>query len=135
MPAIVPVGREANGMMEKGQIMRWILEGVNTPGVTIRLCTRGGQITFYVSSDVPNPSEEVNDRRATVATTDRLTISCDTYFSESSPIPGRRRKRSENAIKSVYISIIGNEQDSAFSLITVEGNITLGEIYTYSYIG
>ena len=126
------VGREADGVMQKDQVMRWILEGVGGEGVTIRLCIKSGKIRFYVSY-LPNPSEVMNENQGTIAATSQLAVSCNTHFVGS--IPAARRKRSsQSSFEKIYISIIGKDEESVFSLSTSEGNITIGKRLRQLYI-
>ena len=123
--------------MEKDQIVRWTIEGGGGDGVTIRMCVRSGKLTLYVSY-LPTPSEALHDNQVTIATTDKLAINCTTIFKETtgsheseqnSPISGKRKRRqvSQNST-TIYVAIVGEDNNTTFSVNSESGNITIGNL-------
>ena len=122
-------GEEVEGTMARGQIMRWVLEGIGGDGVTIRLCVREGNVTLYVSY-FQHPSEAVHENQETVAILDRVAVSCSTLFEREGlllPTNPFRRRREEAEFTTLYISIEGLDNSSVFTLQTANGNVTYGE--------
>ena len=117
--------READGAIGRGQIMRWI-EYVGGAGVTIRLCTRRGRISLFVSH-LPNPNEVQNDDHDTVGTTKRESVGCRTLFM-AARYYNRDRRNTESDTEIIYIAIVGDEDNSVFHLRTAVGNVTLGKL-------
>ena len=117
--------------MARGQIMRWVLEGVGGDGVTIRLCVREGKLTLYVSH-FQHPSEAVHENQETVTIIDRVAVNCSTIFTNEGLLLNRnpvrsRREEAESKYTTLYISIAGLDDSSVFTLQTAKGNFTFGE--------
>ena len=127
----VSQGEKAHGRVKDGQIARWALDGVGHDGVTIRLCVRSGQLTLYVSH-LPNPSEVLHDNQATITTTDKLAVDCSTFFKNTSSINSatsrqRRQVQQDSSTTTIYISIVGRNNNTVFSVHSESGNVTLGK--------
>ncbi len=138
VPSRVNQGEKAHGRVENGQIARWALDGVGHDGVTIRLCVRSGQLTLYVSH-LPNPSEVLYDSQATITTTDRLAVDCSTLFksanSSNSATLRKRRQVPQDSTTTIYISIVGRDNNTVFSVHSESGNVMFGKespIFTIS---
>ena len=142
VPSTVSQDEEAHGRVRDGQIARWALDGVGHDGVTIRLCVRSGQLTLYVSH-LPNPSEVLYDNQATIATTDKLAVDCNTFFKNASSVNSatsrKRRQVPQDSTTTIYISIVGRDNNTVFSVHSESGNVIFGKeipliVYTYSYL-
>ena len=104
--------------------MRWVLEGVGSEGVTIRLCVWNGMITLYISQ-FPNPNNVRNDHQATVATKHRLAVNCSAIFEKEGYDYGNRQRRQQALLAGIlYISIEGHDNVNKFSLTSTDGNVT-----------
>lgn len=109
------------------------MEGIGDDGVTIRMCIRSGRLTLYVSH-LPTPSEALYDNRATIAITDKTAIGCGTIFVDTSSesinniISGKRKRRqaSQNST-TLYFAIVGEINNTKFSINSESGNVTIGE--------
>ena len=100
------------------------------------MCIRSGKLTLYVSH-LPTPSEALYDNRATIAITDKTAIGCGTIFVDTSSesinsnnniISGKRKRRqaSQNST-TLYFAIVGEINNTKFSINSESGNITIGE--------
>ena len=126
-------GTKSHGTVDKNQIVRWIMEGISDDGVTIRMCIRSGRLTLYVSY-LPTPSEALYDNRATIAITDKTAIDCGTIFVDTSSesnnnnnnSPRKRRQASQNST-TLYFVIVGEINNTKFSINSESGNVTIGE--------
>ena len=128
-PSTAYPGDAANGRVKDGQIARWALDGVGSAGVTIRLCVSSGKLTLYVSH-LPNPSEVLHDDQATIATTDKLAMDCSTHFQNASSINSalsRKRRQVPQDSTTIYISIVGRDNNTVFSVYSESGNVTFGK--------
>ena len=130
MSAATSPGEEKKGTLAKGEIMRYVLDGVGGEGVTVRLCVRRGMITLYISQVAP-PSNVLYDSKATIAPTDMLAIDCSTIFSGPGTFyePGtaeRRRRQKPLQTTTLYLSIEGQGTINAFFLQSSNRNITFG---------
>lgn len=140
-PSSVHQGEAAHGRVKDGQIARWALDGVGRDGVTIRFCVRSGQLTLYVSH-LPNPSAVLYDNQATIATTDKLAVDCSTLFKNESSVnsaTGRKRRQmpQDSTGTIIYISIVGRDNNTVFSINSESGNVTFGKdipIILYMYM-
>ena len=129
VPSTVRQGNEEEGRVKDGQIARWALDGVGGAGVTIRLCVRSGQLTLYVSH-LPNPSEALHENQATIATTSKLAVDCSTHFKTASSInsPSRKRRQAlQDSTTTIYISIVGRDNNTVYSLHSESGNVMFGK--------
>ena len=120
-------GNQAHGMVRDGQIVRWTLQGMSTVGTTIRLCVTNGALTLYVSY-LPAPSEVLNSKQSTIATTSKLAVDCTTFFTGSlNTVQRKRRQASQNHTTTIYMSVVGGDNDTVYSLNSERGNVSFGK--------
>ena len=119
-------GTESHGTVGKNQIVRWIMEGIGDDGVTIRMCIRSGRLTLYVSY-LPTPSEALYDNRATIAIMNKTAINCETIFMDTSR---KRKRRQASQNSTLYFAIMGEINNTKFSINSESGNVTIGEKYS-----
>ena len=99
--------------------------------MTVRLCVREGSIILYASYTVTNPNEALHDFRREVISTG--TINCDDAFIPPENTESNRRKRQNEPDQSnstLFISLVGVEEDNDFDVETSEGDNTVqGDYY------
>ena len=98
----------------------------------MRLCVREGSIILYASYTVTNPNEALHDFRREVISTG--TINCDDAFIPPENTGSNRRKRQsepDQSISTIYLSLVGVEEENDFVVDTTEGDTTVqGELYS-----
>ena len=113
-----------NGTLTEGANVRYELD-IPEEGVTVRLCVREGSIILYASYTVTNPNEALHDFRREVISTG--TINCDDAFIPPENTGSNRRKRQSEmeSPSTLFISVVGVEEQNDFDVETSEGDNTV----------
>ena len=118
----------SSGNLTRGSQHRLNFE-VPIQGMTVRLCIWRGNVAFYASFSVPNPSSDLNDLE--LQRNESWTSECNRLFIRN-PNRGNhqstRRKRQMviNSSTTLYIVIEGIEQENLYTMGTSIGDTQRG---------
>ncbi len=124
------VGQPVSGVLDQRQQARYQFP-IPEQGITVRLCVQSGQIVFYASTFVPNPSNVLNEYGMDCVDCG----SCELFVGPpdipgivtEEPIARRRRQAAGNGTSegvTLYISMEGVQERSSFELQTDVGDTT-----------
>ena len=144
------IGQPVKGTTGQGGSVRISLSAPAEEGITIRMCINEGQIIFYASTSIPNPSSASHDWNTTIrAPQYQHALVCSTTFFSNlgsqnvmtqnvSPGKSTRRSKRQTAANSdeasnnnsnrvtLYITIEGQENFNDFSLNSSSGETNFG---------
>lgn len=113
------------GQMEvtlpEGGNVRYEVE-VPDMGVTTRVCVHDGTVILFASYTVTNPNSAFHDFSFEVGSNG--TTTCDDVFIPPESASRRRRQSVENATTTLFVSLVGVEEENEFEFQTVEGDTT-----------
>ena len=119
-----------NGNLAQGNQLRFNFE-VPIEGMTVRLCIWRGNIAFYASFNVPNPSNDLNDlalqrNESWTSRCIRQSISNSNRDGQSGFEPRTKRQSTEQIVinnsTTLYVVIEGIEQENLYTIGTSIGD-------------